>query len=547
MKHYLEYLEQAMRDNWDKPCLSNYKGETFTFGDVATEIEKLHIVFRNNGVKKGDKIALCSKNNARWCIAFFAVTSYGAVVVPILNDFLPENVQTLTDHSESVLLFTEKGIWNHMTPSAMPLINGVIDVENYSSLYSKDGILEGTLENLNTLFIKEHPQGMNPQDVHYEIGDLDDLTLISYTSGTTSSPKGVMLSARSISSNREFAVWGIPNKPGETIVSMLPLAHLYGLAFELIYPITSGCHVYLLGKVPTPTLLLQALGEVKPYLIVTVPLVMEKIIKSKVIPTIEKPSFKRLLAIPGINNILYSVIKKKLIKAFGGNLREMAIGGAAITESVETIMKKVKVPYSIGYGMTECGPLIGFKNWHKFKIRSCGEIVHRMEVRIDSEDPQNIVGEIQVKGDNVMLGYYKNEEATHATFTEDGWLKTGDLGLVDKDGNIFIKGRGKSMILSANGQNIYPEEIEDKLNNLPLVTESIVVDRGKKLVALVVPDFDKVKSLSIKWSDLEKMMEENRTKINNLLPTYSRITKIELQQEAFVKTPKKSIKRFMYN
>jgi len=337
MKHYLEHLEEAIKTNWDKPGLSNYKGETFTFGEIATEIEKLHIVFKNNGVKKGEKIAICSKNNARWCIAFFSVTTYGAVVVPILNDFLPENVQALTDHSESVLLFTEKSIWKQMDPSGMAKVNGVIDVEDYSTLYSRDGILSGTLENLNSLFIKEHPEGMKPSDVSYHNGNLDELTLISYTSGTTSSPKGVMLSARSISSNREFAISEIPNKPGETIVSMLPLAHLYGLAFELIYPLTSGCQVFLLGKVPSPALLLQALAEVKPYLIVTVPLVMEKIIKGKVVPTLEKPLFKVLLKVPGIDKLLYSVIRKKLIGAFGGNVRSIAIGGAAITESVRLL------------------------------------------------------------------------------------------------------------------------------------------------------------------------------------------------------------------
>ncbi len=547
MKHYLERFEEAIKNNWDKPGLSNFKGETFTFGEIATEIEKLHIVFKKNKVKKGDKIALCSKNNARWCIAFFAVTSYGAIVVPILNDFLPESVQSLTDHSESTLLFTEKVIFNQIDPEKMPMINGIINIDDSTTLFSRDGILAGSLDNMDSLFNKEHPGGFCAADIKYNYGSLDDLTLISYTSGTTSSPKGVMLNARNVSSNREFAITELPASPGETIVSMLPLAHMYGLAFELIYPLTTGCHVYLLGKVPTPALLLQALGEVKPYLIITVPLVLEKIVKGKVIPTIEKPLFKILLAIPGIKNLLFSTINKKLMTAFGGNVRKIVAGGAAIAENVEIVMKKLKLPYSVGYGMTECGPLIGYKDAAKFKMRSCGEVVHRMEVRIDSEDARNIVGEIQTKGENVMLGYYKNPEATAATFTEDGWLKTGDLGIIDKEGNIFIKGRGKSMILSANGQNIYPEEIEDKLNSLPLVAESIVVDRGKKLFALVVPDFEKASAESVEGDDLEKLMEENRNKLNGMLPAYSRISKIELQKEAFVKTPKKSIKRFMYS
>jgi long-chain acyl-CoA synthetase len=547
MIHYLERFEEAVKKNWNQHGLSNFKGESFTFGEIATEIEKLHIIFRENGIKKGDKIALCSKNNARWCIAFFAVTSYGSVVVPILNDFLPESVQSLTDHSESMLLFTEKSIFSQIDPEKMPLINGIINIEETTALFSRDGKLTKAIENLNTLFETAHPNGFKAEDIKYSYDNLDDLTLISYTSGTTSSPEGVMLTARSLSSNREFAIDSLPVVPGETIVSMLPLAHMYGLAFELIYPLTSGCHVYLLGKLPTPALLLQAFAEVKPYLIITVPLVLEKIIKGKVIPTIEKPLFKVLLAIPGINNLLYSTINKKLMAAFGGNVRKIVAGGAAIAENVEIVMRKLKLPYTVGYGMTECGPLIGYRDPATFKARSCGETVTRMEVRIDSDDPQNIVGEIQTRGENVMLGYYKNPDATSATFTDDGWLKTGDLGVVDNDGNIFIKGRSKSMILSANGQNIYPEEIEDKLNSLPLVAESIIVDREKKLVALVVPDYEKAAAESIEGDALAKIMEENRNKLNGMLPSYSRVTKIELQKEAFEKTPKKSIKRFKYS
>lgn len=543
MEHYLKRLEDTIKQNWDKPGLSNYKGETFTFGNIAIQIEKLHILFKNNGIKKGDKIALCSKNNAHWCMAFFAITSYGAVVVPILNEFLPESVTHLTDHSDSVLIFTEKGIWEKMDPEKMPHLNGAINIETYTSLYSRDNILTNSITKLDILYKEKYPNGIQPDDLHYCIDNMDELTLISYTSGTTSSPKGVMLNALCLSSNREFAVWGVPNKPGEKIVSMLPLAHMYGLAFELIYPLSSGCHVYLLGKTPTPTFLLQALADVKPYLMVTVPLVMEKIVKNKILPIIGKNPMKSLLKVPILNKFIYGAIRKKLISAFGGNLREIDIGGASITQSVETIMKKIKIPYTIGYGMTECGPLIGYKTWKKFKIKSCGQIVHRMEIRIDSEDPQNIVGEIQVKGDNVTIGYYKNPEATAAAFTDDGWFKTGDLGLIDKDGNIYIKGRIKSMILSANGQNIYPEEIEDKINNLPLIVESVIVDRGKRLVALVYADYDKIKEQAI---DIKNLMKEYRDKLNAILPSYSKISKIELQKEAFIKTPKKSIKRFLY-
>ncbi len=543
MTHYLTYLERAIKNSWDKPGLSNYNGETFSFGDIATEIEKLHIIFEKIGIKKDDKIALCAKNTARWCISFFAVTSYGAVVVPILNDFLPESVEHLTDHSESVLLFTEKSIWEKIDVANMPKIKCIIDTDSCSCLYTDNNSINEVTENIDKYFAAKHPNGFTADDLHYCVDNLDKLALISYTSGTTSSPKGVMISARSISSNREYAVANVPNKPGETLVSMLPLAHLYGLAFELIYPLTSECHIYLLGKVPSPAYLLTALSDVKPYVIITVPLVIEKIIKGKVMPVVDKTPVKIAMGIPGIKQLLGKKITSKLLAAFGGNVRAVIMGGAAISESVEEVMRKIGLPYTIGYGMTECGPLIGYESTDEFAARSCGKIVDRMEVRIDSDNQYKTVGEIQVKGTNVMMGYYKNPEATKATFTEDGWLKTGDLGLLDKKGNIFIKGRSKNMILGSNGQNIFPEEVEDKVNNLPYVNESLVVSRGRKLVALVYPDYAK---LNAAFADLNVYIKECVAKANSNLPSYSQLSTIELIDKEFEKTPKKSIKRFLY-
>lgn len=543
MTHYITHLERAIKENWDKNGLSNYKGKSYTYSEIGTTIKKLHIIFDKQGIKRGDKIALCAKNTSNWCMAFLAITSYGAVAVPILNDFLPDSVQHLTDHSDSILLFTEKSTWGKLEKEKMPNLKGAIAIEDYSSLYSADGLLDDATSNIERYFSEAYANGLTPDDIHFEAGGLDDLTIISYTSGTTSSPKGVMLSARSISSNREFSVKGVPNKPGETVVSMLPLAHLYGLAIELIYPITSGCHVYLLGKAPSPALLLQALAEVKPYMIVTVPLVLEKIIKSKIFPVIDKWHMKLLLSIPGVNTIIWSNIRKKLMGAFGGNTREIILGGAAIAEQVENVLKKIRLPYTIGYGMTECGPLVGYEDASKFKIRSCGKIVDRMSVRIDSENPQKVVGEIQLKGDNVTMGYFKNPEATKASFTEDGWLKTGDLGLIDKEGNIFIKGRAKNMILTSNGQNIFPEEIEDKVNCLPYVIDSIVVCREGKIVALVYPDHESLKESQV---DIETFSADILAKANLLLPNYSKISKIDIQVTDFERTPKRSIKRFLY-
>lgn len=541
MRHYLEILRESMLAKWEKQALSDYKGKDFTFADIATQIVRLHEVFEAVGVKPGDKIALSAKNSAHWAIAFFASVTYRAVAVPLLHEFLPEQTANLVDHSESVVLFTESKNWEAMPKEAMPQLKAAIDLENFKALYAKDIDLEAVIakayENTPATIAFEKRQ----EALSFKTGDMEDLTIINYTSGTTSSPKGVMLTARNISSNVEFALSHIPVKDGDNIISMLPLAHMYGMAFEFIYPICGGGHTYFLGKTPTPTVLMQALAEVKPYLLITVPLVMEKIFKGKVMPTLQKPAMRVLTAIPGVKNIIYGKVREKLLTTFGGNLRSIVLGGAALNPAVEKVMKAVKLPYTVGYGMTECAPLIGYSPWDSFRKGSCGRIVTDMEVRIDSKNPQQVVGEIQVKGANVMKGYYKNPEATAATFTEDGYLKTGDLGIVDKGGNIFIKGRSKCMILTANGQNVYPEEVECVLNSLPYVAESLVVDRKGKLVALVATTEDKLSK-----EELAQAMEQNRIALNAQMPAYSKVAQIEILEEGFQHTPKHSIKRFLY-
>ena len=485
MRHYLSILQESMRRKWQEPALSDYRGTTFTFADIATRIAKIHALFDALGVVDGNKIALASKNCSHWAISFLAVGTKRCVAVPILPDFAPETIAGLTDHSESVVLFTEKRMWDAMELSAMPNLKAAVNVEDFTLLYAAEQAYADAAVNTEANMPKVFDQSMSHEITDYKLGNLEDLAIINYTSGTTSSPKGVMLTTRNISSNIEFALNRIPIEEGDQIMSMLPLAHMYGMAFEFLYPLSGGGHVYFLGKTPTPTVLMQALADIKPYLLITVPLVMEKIFKNKVMPTLDKPLMRILTSIPIVKNLIYGKVRATLLKTFGGNLRSIVLGGAAISFPVEKVMRKIRLPYTVGYGMTECAPLIGYSPWESFRLGSCGRAVDNVFVRIDSKDPENIVGEIQVQGDNVMQGYFKNPEATAATFTEDGYLRTGDLGIIDRDGNIFIKGRSKCMILSPNGQNIYPEEIESKLNSMPHVGESLVVERKGGLVALV--------------------------------------------------------------
>jgi len=543
MRHYLDRLQESMIAKWNTEALSDYNGETFTFANFATEIARLHTIYRILDVKSGDKVALAAKNSSRWAMAFLATTTYRAVAVPILCDFTPEAITNLTAHSDSVVLFTEPKTWEEMEVEKLPDIRIVINLEDYSILYLRD---ESKREDIATALAKIpaiYPEQMKHEVVNYGSLELDDLAIINYTSGTTSQPKGVMLTSRNISTNIDFALNNIAVEEGDKIISMLPLAHMYGMAFEFIYPICGGGHVYFLGKTPTPTLLMQALAEVKPYLLITVPLVIEKIFKGKIMPILQKPAMRVLTHTPGIDRLIYGKVRKQLLTTFGGNLRSIILGGAALNPSIEKVMRKVKLPYTVGYGMTECAPLLSYAPWQSFKAGSCGRAVDGLELRVDSTDPHKKVGEIQAKGSNVMIGYYKNEEATRAAFTEDGFLRTGDLGIIDKQGNVFIKGRSKCMILTANGQNIYPEEVEAVLNNLPHVAESLIVERNKHLVALVALTAD---DLALDEATITAALEQTRLEANELLPAYSQITKIEIVREGFAHTPKHSIKRFLY-
>ncbi|MBQ8499295.1 MAG: AMP-binding protein [Bacteroidales bacterium] len=543
MKHYFTRLEESIKTNWDRPALGNYRGELFTFGELATQIEKMHILFEASGIEKGQKIALCAKNSARWGIAFFAANTYEAVVVPILADFHPDSVNSLVDHSESVVLFTDMDIWPKLDIAKMPNIKAVVSTADFKLLYAADEKIQKANDNLDALFAEKYPNGFTAADVNYPTDNDKELAIINYTSGTTSAPKGVMLRFECISANVAFGQKRLPSYPEDKIVSMLPMAHMYGMMFELIYPLCGGSSIYYLGKTPTPALLLGAMAEVKPYLVITVPLVMEKIFKSKVAPVVNKPAMKVLCAIPGVNQLIFKKIRNTLLNAFGGKVREIVMGGAALNPDVEKWFKRFKLPFTVGYGMTEAAPLMAYEDWWEFASKSCGKAIDTVEVRIDSEDPYTKVGEIQARGMNIMSGYYKNEEATKAAFTEDGWMRTGDLGLLDKKGNIFIKGRSKNMILSANGQNIYPEEIEAAVNNQPYVIESVVIDRGASLVALVYLDSEKIKAEGI---DTAAQMDLLKAEVNKSMPSYSKIGKVEVMDQPFEKTPKMSIKRFMY-
>ena len=543
MKHYFTRFEEAIKANWERPALGNFRGEVFTFGELATQIAKFHVFFDAIGLKKGDKVALCAKNSARWGVTFFAANTYEAVLVPILADFHPESVNSLVDHSESLVLLTDTDIWSKLDITKMPTIKAVISSSDFSLLYAADEKIQAANDNLDQLFAAKYPKGFSAADVSYPTDNDKDLAIINYTSGTTSAPKGVMLRYECVSANVEFGQDRLPSYPGDTIVSMLPMAHMYGMMFELIYPLCGGSSIYYLGKTPTPALLLGAMAEVKPYLVVTVPLVMEKIFKSKVAPVVNKPVMKVITAIPGLNQIIFKKIRTTLLNAFGGNVREIVMGGAALNPEVEKWFKKFGLPFTVGYGMTEAAPLLAYECWREFAPKSCGKCVDSVEVRIDSDDPYNKVGEIQAKGYSIMSGYYKNEEATKAAFTEDGWMRTGDLGLLDAKGNIFIKGRSKNMILSANGQNIYPEEIEAVVNNQPYVVESVVIDRGARLVALIYMDAEKAKSEGV---DLEAYKAVIMAEVNKSMPAYSKVNLVEYMDQPFEKTPKMSIKRFMY-
>ncbi len=542
-------VQKSIIDHWDLDALTDFKGQTLQYHDVARKIEKLHILFENSGVVKGDKIALAGRNSANWAVAFLATLTYGAVAVPVLHEFTADQMHNIVNHSEAKLLFVGDVVATTIDATKMPALEGIIYIPDYSLVLSRTDKLTYAREHLNEMFGKKYPKYFRKEHVNYYIEENpNELALINYTSGTTGFSKGVMIPYRALWSNLDFAmgVLGPHVSPGAHIISILPMAHMYGMAFEFIFEFCCGCHIYYLNRMPSPAIIAQAFAEIKPKVIIAVPLVIEKIIRKRVFPKIQNNKMRLLLNMPVINKKINQKIKEQVAAAFGGEFYEIIIGGAAFNREVETFLTRIDLPFTVGYGATECAPIITYADYKDFVPTSCGKAVVHMEVKIDSNDPQNVPGEILARGLNVMLGYYKNEEATRETLDKDGWYHTGDLGLMDAEGNVFIKGRSKNMLLGSNGQNIYPEEIEDKLNSMTMVTESVVVQDGDKLVGLVFPDFDEAKNLGLNNDDLINLMEQNRQQLNAILPAYSKLSSIEIHAEEFEKTPKKSIKRFKY-
>ena len=542
-------IEKSIIENWYRDALTDYKGKTLQYHDVARKIEKLHIMFENSGVTKGDKIALCGRNCANWAVAYLATLTYGAIAVPILHEFTAEQIHNIVNHSDAKILFTGDVVSTIIDPTKMPALEGIIYIPDYSLVLSRTDKLTYAREHLNEMFGKKYPKYFRQEHVHYYHEESpEQLALINYTSGTTGFSKGVMLPYRALWSNYDFAlhVLGKEIKAGDNIISILPMAHMYGMAFEFTFEFLYGCHVFYLTRIPSPAIIAQAFAEVKPRIIIAVPLIIEKIIRKKVFPKIQNNRMRLLLNMPVVSKKVREKICEQVYQSFGGKLYEIIIGGAAFNQEIESFLKQIHFPYTVGYGATECAPIICYRDCYSFVQGSCGQQAYHMEVRIDSTDPIHIPGEILTKGPNVMLGYYKNEEATRQALDAEGWFHTGDLGLMDADGNVFIKGRSKNMLLSSNGQNIYPEEIEDKLNSMALVSESIIIQEGEKLVGLVHPDYDEAQSLGLNKEDIASIMEQNRQQLNEIMPSYSKVSAMRIHEEEFEKTPKKSIKRFLY-
>ena len=561
-------IQKSVIDNWDRDALTDFKGQTLQFHDVARKIEKLHILFENSGIQKGDKIAMCGRNSSQWAVAFLATLTYGAIAVPILHEFNAEQIHNIVNHSEARLLFVGDHVATIIDPQAMPTLEGIINNPDYSLMISRTDKLTYAREHLNELYGKKFPKYFRKEHVdYYKEESPEELAVINYTSGTTGFSKGVMLPYRALWSNYDFAmdVLGKQIKAGDPVISMLPMAHMYGMAFEFIFEFLHGCHVFYLNRIPSPAIIAQALQEVKPVIVIAVPLIIEKIVRKKVFPIviavpliiekivrkkvfpkIQNNRMRLLLQMPVISKKVREMICKEVLKAFGGRMYEVIIGGAALNQEVEQFLKRIDFPYTVGYGATECAPIICYRDWHTFAQGSCGRAALHQKVEIDSPNPRHIPGEILTKGPNVMLGYYKNPEATAETIDQNGWYHTGDLGTMDEDGNVYINGRSKNMLLGANGQNIYPEEIEDKLNSMTMVLESIVVQRDTKLVALVHPDMEEAKNMGFSMEDLKNIMEQNRNGLNEMIPAYEKISEIEIHEEEFEKTPKRSIKRYLY-
>ena len=542
-------IEKSIIDHWDMDALTDYKGATLQYHDVARKIEKLHIMFENSGVVKGDKIALCGRNSANWAVAFLATLTYGAIAVPILHEFMADQIHNIVNHSDAKLLFVGDIVATQVDATKMPGLEGIIYIPDYSLVVSRTDKLTYAREHLNEMFGIKYPKYFRKNHVsYYKEENPEELAMINYTSGTTGFSKGVMIPYRALWGNADFAenVLGKKIKPGDSIISILPMAHMYGMAFEFIFEFIKGCHIFYLTRIPSPAIIAEAFGRIKPAVIIAVPLVIEKIIRKKVFPKIQNNRMRMLLHMPVISKKVKEKICDQVSNAFGGNFYEVIIGGAAFNQEVESFLHSVGFRYTVGYGATECAPIICYEDYKHFVPGSCGKAALHMMVRIDSPDPENVPGEILAKGPNVMLGYYKNEEATKQTIDENGWYHTGDLGTMDGDGNVFIKGRSKNMLLGASGQNIYPEEIEDKLNSLALVAESVVVQKGDKLIALVHPDYDEAQTLNLGNNELADIMEQNRQELNSMIPAYSKVSEIRIHEEEFEKTPKKSIKRFLY-
>ena len=543
---FIALIEQSIINNWDANALTDYKGITLQYKDVARKIEKIHIILENAGIRQGDKIAVCGRNSAHWAVAFLATITYGAVIIPILHEFKADNVHNIVNHSGARLLFVGDQIWENLNEEAMPRLEGIVGLQDFSCIISRSDKLTYAREHLNEIYGHKFPCNFRKEHISFRREVPEELAIINYTSGTTGYSKGVMLPYRSILSNVKYCHEKINLKTGDHIVSMLPMGHVFGMVYDFLYGFCAGAHIWFLTRMPSPKIIAQSFSEIKPRVISCVPLIVEKIIKKNILPRVDNRVGKLLLHVPIINDKIKAAAKKEAMMAFGGNFMEIIIGGAPFNAEIEAFLKKIEFPYTIAYGMTECGPIICSSHWKDLPLGSCGKAASRMEVKIDSPDPENIAGEIICKGDNLMLGYYKNEEATSQVIDCNGWLHTGDLAVTDKEGNIFVKGRSKNLLLNSSGQNIYPEEIESKLNNMPYVSESLIVLQRDKLVALVYPDFDDAFAHGLTNEDIETAMDINRNELNAQLPAYSQIAKVKIYPEEFEKTAKKSIKRFLY-
>ncbi len=544
---FLGLIEQSIRNHWKMPAMTDFQGKTYYYKDFAQEIDQLHDYFEKAGIRRGDKVALCGKNSARWAIAFFATLSYGAVVVSILHEFDSGSIHFIVDHSDTKLLFVDESIWNNLYQDKIPKVESAFSLDDFSLLMSGSDELSHFHSEAESYFEKKYEKGFFVNDISFRKEKPEELAVLNYTSGTTSSPKGVMIPYRSLWSNTKFANDNLEFiNAGDNIVCMLPMAHTYGLAFEILNSISMGCHIHFLGKTPSPKVLVDAFARAKPKLTLAVPLILEKIVTSNVLPKLNEGAASVLIKIPLLNSIVHNKIRKSMIDFFGGNLVEVVIGGAALNSDVEKFLRKIRFPYTVGYGLTECGPLVSYSFWSEYKERSSGRVVDRMQVKIDSADPENITGEILTKGSNVMLGYYKNDEATKETFTADGWLKTGDLGTLDKDNYVYIRGRDKNVILGASGQNIYPEEIEERLNASPFVEKSLAIEDEGKIVALILPNREALKENDTYESEYDDFFTQVIAEVNTKLPSYSKISTFRIQTEEFEKTPKRSIRRFKY-